>query len=90
MIMQNLPTRPVGRGDRIFTGADRKVLEPGVRDFRMHDVNVTIRLTLLGWQLATFKVDLDLGKFGDNTPGRRPIDRACKSLSRRWVNAMMS
>jgi len=89
MITQNLPARPVGRGDPIFTGADRKVLEP-VRDFRVHDVNVTIRLTLLGWQFATFKVDLDLGKFGDNTPGRRPIDRACKSLSRRWVNAMMS
>jgi hypothetical protein len=89
MITQNLPARPVGRGDPIFTGADRKVLEP-VRDFRVHDVNVTIRLTLLGWQLATFKVDLDLGKFGDDTPGRRPIDRACKSLSRRWVNAMMS
>ena len=89
MITQNLPARPVGRGDPIFTGADRKVLEP-VQDFRVHDVNVTIRLTLLGWQFATFKVDLDLGKFGDNTPGRRPIDRACKSLSRRWVNAMMS
>ena len=89
MITQHLPARPVGRGDPIFTGADRKVLEP-VRDFRVHDVNVTIRLTLLGWQLATFKVDLDLGKFGDDTPGRRPIDRACKSLSRRWVNAMMS
>lgn len=89
MITQNLPARPVGRGDPIFTGADRKVLEP-VRDFRAHDVNVTIRLTLLGWQFATFKVDLDLGKFGDDTPGRRPIDRACKSLSRRWVNAMMS
>jgi hypothetical protein len=89
MITQNLPARPVGRGDPIFTGADRKVLEP-VRDFRVHDVNVTIRLTLLGWQFATFKVDLDLGKFGDDTRGRRPIDRACKSLSRRWVNAMMS
>ena len=89
MITQNLPARPVGRSDPIFTGADRKVLEP-VRDFRVHDVNVTIRLTILGWQFATFKVDLDLGKFGDNTPGRRPIDRACKSLSRRWVNAMMS
>jgi hypothetical protein len=89
MITQNLPARPVGRGDPIFTGADRKVLEP-VRDFRVHDVNVTIRLTVLGWQFATFKVDLDLGKFGDDTPGRRPIDRACKSLSRRWVNAMMS
>jgi hypothetical protein len=89
MITQNLPARPVGRGDPIFTGADRKVLEP-VQDFRVHDVNVTIRLTILGWQFATFKVDLDLGKFGDDTPGRRPIDRACKSLSRRWVNAMMS
>jgi hypothetical protein len=90
VIMQNLPARPVGRSDPIFTGANRKVLQPGSRDFRAHDVNVTIRLTLLGWQLATFKVDLDLGKFGDETPSRRPIDRACKSLSRRWVNAMMS
>jgi hypothetical protein len=89
MITQNLPARPVGRGDPIFTGADRKVLEP-VRDFRVHDVNVTIQLTLLGWQFATFKVDLDLGKFGDDTPRRRPFDRACKRLSRRWVNAMMS
>jgi hypothetical protein len=89
MITQNLPARPVGRGDPIFTGAGRKVLEP-VRDFRVHDVNVTIRLTLLGWQFATFKVDLDLGKFGDDTPRPRPFDRACKQLSRRWVNAMMS
>jgi hypothetical protein len=90
MIMQNLPARPVGRGDPIFTGADRKVLEPGVRDFRVHDVNVTIRLTLFGWQLATFKVDLDLGKFGDDTPRQRPFDRACKRLSRHWVSAMTS
>jgi hypothetical protein len=90
MITQNLPARPVGRRDPVFTGADRKVLEPGVRDFRVHDVNVTIRLTLLGWQLATFKVDLDLGKFGDDTPRQRPFDRACKHLSRHWVNAMMS
>ena len=89
MIMQNLPTRPVGRGNPIFTGADRKVLEP-VRDFRVHDMNVTIRLTLLGWQLATFKVDLDMGKFGDDVPTRRALDGACKRLSRRWANAMTS
>ena len=80
----------MGRGDPMISRVDSKVLEPAARDFRVHDINVTIRLNLLGWQLATFKVDLDLGKFGDNTPGRRPIDRACKSLSRRWVNAMMS
>jgi hypothetical protein len=69
---------------------DGKVLEPAVRDFRVHDMNVTIRLNLLGWQLATFKVDLDLGKFGDDTPPRSALDAACKRLSRRWVNAMTS
>lgn len=90
MIIHNLPARPVGRGDPRFTATKRKVLEPGVRDFRAHDMNVTIRLTLLGWQLATFKVDLDLGKFGDDTPRPRPLDGACKRLSRRWVNAVMS
>jgi hypothetical protein len=87
---RNLPARPIGRNDSISTGVDRKVLEPSVRDFRVHDMNVTIRLNLLGWQLATFKVDLDMGKFGDDTPRRRPLDDACKRLSRRWVNAMMS
>jgi hypothetical protein len=90
VITQNLPARPVGRSDPVFTGADRKVLESSVRDFRVHDMNVTIRLTLLGWQLATFKVDLDLGKFGDDSPRSRPLDGACKRLSRRWVNAMTS
>lgn len=90
MIIQNLPARPVGRGDPRFTATGRKVHEPGVRDFRAHDMNVTIRLTLLGWQLATFKVDLDLGKFGDDTPRPRALDGACKRLSRRWVNAVMS
>jgi len=56
----------------------------------MHDMNVTIRFNLLGWQLATFKVDLDMGKFGDDTPPRRALDGACKRLSRRWVNVMTS
>jgi hypothetical protein len=87
---RHLPARPMGRGDPVFTGVDRKVLEPGVRDFRVHDMNVTIRLNLLGWQLATFKVDLDMGKFGDNAPARRALDDACKRLSRRCVHAMTS
>jgi hypothetical protein len=80
----------MGRGDPVFTGVDRKVLEPGVRDFRVHDMNVTVRLNLLGWQLGTFKVDLDIGKFGDNAPARRALDDACERLSRRWVHAMTS
>jgi hypothetical protein len=80
----------MGRGDPSFARVDSKMLEPGVRDFRMHDMNVTIRLSLLGWQLATFKVDLDIGRFGDDTPPRRALDGACKRLSRRWVNAMTS
>ena len=80
----------MGRGDPMISRVDSKVLEPAARDFRMHDMNVTIRFNLLGWQLATFKVDLDMGKFGDDTPPRRALDGACKRLSRRWVNAMTS
>ena len=53
-------------------------------------MNVTIRLNLLGWQLATFNIDLDMGKFGDDAPTRRALDGACKRLSRRWINAMTS
>ena len=87
---RHLPARPMGRGDPMFARVDSKMLEPAVRDFRMHDMNVTIRLNLLGWQLATFKVDLDIGRFGDDTPPRRALDGACKRLSRRWVNAMTS
>jgi hypothetical protein len=87
---RHLPARPIGRGVPVFTAVDSKVLEPGVRDFRVHDMNVTIRLNLLGWQLATFNIDLDMGKFDDETPTRRALDGACKRLSRRWVNAMTS
>jgi hypothetical protein len=87
---RHLPARPMGRGDPMFARVDSKMLEPGVRDFWMHDMNVTVRLNLLGWQLATFKVDLDIGRFGDDTPPRRALDGVCKRLSRRWVNAMTS
>jgi hypothetical protein len=87
---RHLPARSVGRGDPIFATVDSTTLEPEVRDFRVHDMNVTIRLTLLGWQLATFNVDLDMGKFSDDTSPRRVLDDACKRLSRRWVNAMTS
>jgi hypothetical protein len=87
---RHLPARPIGRSDPMLSRVDSQVLEPGVRDFRVHDMNVTIRLNLLGWQLATFKVDLDMGKFGDDAPPRRALDDACKRLSRRWVNAMTS
>jgi hypothetical protein len=90
MTTQHLPARPMGRGDPMISRVDSKVLEPAARDFRVHDMNITIRLNLLGWQLATFKVDLDMGKFGDNTPPGRALDGACKRLSRRWVNAMTS
>ena len=87
---EHLLARPIGRGDPMFSRVDSKVLEPAARDFRMHDMNVTIRLNLLGWQLATFKVDLDMGRSGDDAPRPRPLDGACKRLSRLWVNAMMS
>jgi hypothetical protein len=87
---RHLPARSMGRGDPMFSRVDGKVLETATRDFRVHDMKVTIRLNLLGWQLATFKVDLDLGKFGDDAPARNALDGACKRLSRRWVNAMTS
>jgi hypothetical protein len=78
-----LPARPIGRGVPVFTSVDSKLLEPGVRDFRVHDMNVTIRLNLFGWQLATFNIDLDMGKLSDDVPTRSAIDGACKRLSRR-------
>jgi hypothetical protein len=87
---RNLPVRSLGCSAPIFGGADGKRLAPAVRDFRQHDINVTFRLNLLGWQLATFKVDLDMGRSGDDAPRPRPLDGACKRLSRLWVNAMMS
>jgi hypothetical protein len=87
---RHLPARPMGRSDPLFARVDTKMLEPEVRDFRVHDMNVTIRLNLLGWQLATFNIDLDMGKLCDDTPTRDALDGACKRLSRRWVNAMTS
>jgi hypothetical protein len=90
MTTRHLPARPMGRGAPMIRRVDSKVIEPAARDFRIHDMNVTIRFNLLGWQLATFKVDLDMGRFGDDTPPRRALDGACKRLSRRWVNAMTS
>jgi hypothetical protein len=80
----------MGRGDPFIARVAGKTLEPAVRDFRVHDMNVTIRLNLLGWQLATFKIDLDMGKFSDDAPARHALDSACKRLSRRWVNALTS
>ena len=90
MTTRHLPARPIGRRDPTITRVDPTMLEPEVDGFQVHDMNVTIRLTLLGWQLATFNVDLDIGKFGDDIPARRALDGACKRLSRRWVNAMTS
>ena len=90
MTTRHLPARPPGRRDAIVARVDPTMLEAEVHDFRIHDMNVTIRLNLLGWQLATFNIDLDMGKSGDDTPTRRALDGACKRLSRRWVNAMTS
>jgi hypothetical protein len=87
---RHLPARPMGHRNPGLARVDTTVLEPDVRDFRVHDMNVTIRLNLLGWQLATFNIDLDIGKLGDDTPTRRVLDGACKRLSRRWVSAMTS
>jgi hypothetical protein len=87
---RQLPARPMGHRNPSLARVDTTMLEPDVRDFRAHDMNVTIRLNLLGWQLATFNIDLDMGKLGDDIPTRRALDGACKRLSRRWVNAMTS
>jgi hypothetical protein len=87
---RQLPARPIGRRDPSLARVDATMLQPEVHDFGAHDMNVTIRLNLLGWQLATFNIDLDMGKLGDDTPTRRALDGACKRLSLRWINAMMS
>ncbi len=87
---RHLPARPMGHRNPNLARVDSRMLEPQVHEFRAHDMNVTIRLNLLGWQLATFNIDLDMGKLGDDNPTRRALDGACKRLSRRWVNAMMS
>jgi len=90
MTTRHLPARPMGRGDPMISRVDSKVLEPAARDFRVHDINVTIRLNLLGWQLATFNIDLDMGRSGDDLTTPRAFDVACKRISRRWVRAMTS
>jgi hypothetical protein len=90
MTTRQLPARPIGHRNPSLARANPTMLKPEVHEFRAHDMNVTIRLNLLGWQLATFNIDLDMGKFADDTPTRRTIDGACKRLSRRWVNAMTS
>lgn len=87
---RHLPARTIGHRDPTIARVDTTSLEPEVHNFRAHDMNVTIRLNLLGWQLATFNIDLDMGKFADDTQARGALDAACKRLSRRWVNAMTS
>jgi hypothetical protein len=87
---RHLPARPIGHRNPSLARVTTTALAPQVHEFRAHDMNVTIRLNLLGWQLATFNIDLDMGNFGDDAPTRRAIDGACKRLSRRWVHAMTS
>ncbi|MCW2664564.1 MAG: hypothetical protein JWP83_5716 [Mycobacterium sp.] len=87
---RHLPSRPIPPADPAITSAKSKVLKPGVCDFRVHDMSVSVRFAVLGWQVATFKVDLDMGKFGDDAPARSALDGACKRLSRLWVSAMTS
>jgi uncharacterized membrane protein HdeD (DUF308 family) len=90
VMTRNLPARPLGRAAPVFARVDSRPLQPAVRDFRVHDMNVTIRLNLFGWQLATFKIDLDMGRSGNDATTPRAFDVACKRLSRRWVRAMTS
>ena len=82
MTTRHLPARPIGRRDPIFARVDTTMLQPEVHDFGVHDMNVTIRLNLLGWQLATFNIDLDMGKLCDDTPRRRALDGAAEPRSR--------
>jgi hypothetical protein len=80
---RHLPARPIGSSDPMFTRADSTVPKPAECDFRAHDVNVTTRLNLLGWQLTRFNVDLDRGKLDDDTRPPRALHDACKRLTRR-------
>ena len=87
---QHLPARPIGGGDAIFTRADSTALKPAECDFGTHDTNVTTRLNLLGWQSTRFNVDLDRGKFDDDTRPPYALQDACTQLTGRWVTAMTS
>jgi len=55
-------------------------------------MNATLRFVLLGYQVGSIRLDIDLSAlFGpdDDTPDK-PIDRAAKRISRRWVTWMTS
>jgi hypothetical protein len=85
---QQLPARPIGSGDPIFTPADSMGLKLAECDFRAHDTNVTTRLNMLGCQPTRFNVDLDRGKFDDDTRPPYVLQDVCKQLTGRRVNAI--
>ena len=73
MTTRHLPARPIGRRDPIFARVDTTMLQPEVHDFGVHDMNVTLRLNLLGWQLDTFNIDLNMMNLSDDHTKRRTI-----------------
>jgi hypothetical protein len=85
-----LPARSIGSGDAIFTPADSTVLKLAECDFGAHHTNVTTRLNMLGCQPTRFNVDLDRGKFDDDTRPPYVDQDVCKQLTGRRVNAITS
>ena len=54
-------------------------------------MNATVRFTLLGYQIGSIRLDVDLSAlFGADDAAEKPIDRLAKRVSRRWVRAMTS
>ena len=54
-------------------------------------MNATLRFVLFGYEVGSYQLHIDLSElFGaDDTP-HKPMDRAAKKISRRWVKAAMS
>ena len=54
-------------------------------------MNATLQFKLFGYQVGTIRLDIDLSAiFGPDDTTEKPIDRAAKRISRRWVKAMTS
>jgi hypothetical protein len=54
-------------------------------------MNATVRFVVFGYQVGSIRLDIDLSAlFGTNDAAERPVDRAAKRISRRWVEWMTS
>lgn len=54
-------------------------------------MSATLHFKIFGYQVGSIRLDIDLSAlFGPDDTKDKPIDRAAKRISRRWVRAMTS